>query len=44
MTEGTLYNIVSQLLYFDMCYIATAIQNYCIKKELIEWGNRKDFA
>jgi hypothetical protein len=28
------------LSYCDMRYIATAMQNYCINKELIERGNR----
>ena len=31
------------LSYFDMHYIATAMQNYCINKELRERGKRKDF-
>jgi len=32
------------LSYLNMRYIATAMQNYCINKELIERGNSKLFA
>jgi hypothetical protein len=40
----SLYNINLCLSYFDMRYKTTAMQSYCINKELIERGNRKVFA